>query len=117
MNNQLDQYLLDLVCMNKIYSIEDLFIIFLADSKFDFKGEGGDEDILYQWRLRRRLEQAQNGEPIIFPSKVMIIRFKLLVLLTDFTDNKYNSSTSSVSFNTDRSAYDTTATTTTSSSY
>ena len=29
-----------------------------------------EDDVLYQWRLRRRLEQAQNGEPITFPSKV-----------------------------------------------
>ncbi|CAF5190165.1 unnamed protein product, partial [Rotaria sp. Silwood1] len=27
-------------------------------------------DILYQWRLRRRLEQATNNEPISFSSKV-----------------------------------------------
>jgi hypothetical protein len=58
----------------KVYFIIYL-IIFLADSKFDFKHDSGDEDILYQWRLRRRLEQAQNGEPIIFPSKVIIIQF------------------------------------------
>jgi hypothetical protein len=49
--------------------------VFLADPKFDFKSDTGDNDILYQWRLRRRLEQAQNGEPIIFPSKVIIIQF------------------------------------------
>ena len=40
------------------------------DGKFNFKNENGEDDILYQWRLRRRLEQAQNGEPITFPSKV-----------------------------------------------
>ena len=38
----------------------------------------GEDDILYQWRLRRRLEQAQNNEPIIFPSKVTIIHFSEL---------------------------------------
>ncbi|CAF1084270.1 unnamed protein product [Adineta ricciae] len=42
----------------------------ITDSKYDFKSDGGDEDILYQWRLRRRLEQAQNGEPITFSSKI-----------------------------------------------
>jgi hypothetical protein len=45
---------------------------FLADSKFDFPNGSSEDDILYQWRLRRRLEQAQNGEPITFPSKVII---------------------------------------------
>ncbi|UJR33943.1 hypothetical protein I4U23_021361 [Adineta vaga] len=42
----------------------------ITDSKFDLKNDGTEEDILYQWRLRRRLEQAHNGEPITFSSKV-----------------------------------------------
>ncbi|CAF0773726.1 unnamed protein product [Rotaria sp. Silwood1] len=42
----------------------------ITDSKFNFINDGGEDDILYQWRLRRRLEQAQNGEPITFPSKI-----------------------------------------------
>ena len=40
------------------------------------KSGSGDDDILYQWRLRRRLEQAQNGEPITFPSKVIIVHIE-----------------------------------------
>lgn len=71
MNNQLDQSLLELVWKNKVYSIVFTPFSFLADSKFDLKSDCGDDDILYQWRLRRRLEQAQNGEPITFPSKVI----------------------------------------------
>lgn len=71
-----------------IFNID--FYYFLADSKFDFKHDGSDDDILYQWRLRRRLEQAQNGEPITFPSKVIIDRFRSLTLMTYFTDNKSN---------------------------
>jgi len=62
----------------------------LADSKFDFKNDDVDNDILYQWRLRRRLEQAQNGEPITFPSKVIILQFKLLILISHLTGNKSN---------------------------
>ena len=42
----------------------------IGDPKFEHRIEGGDDDILYQWRLRRRLEQAQHGEPITFPTKV-----------------------------------------------
>ncbi|CAF0854458.1 unnamed protein product [Adineta steineri] len=40
------------------------------NTRFDMKNDGSDDDILYQWRLRRRLEQAQNNEPITFPSKI-----------------------------------------------
>ncbi|CAF0795609.1 unnamed protein product [Rotaria sordida] len=42
----------------------------ITDSKYNFTNDGSEDDILYQWRLRRRLEQAQNGEPITFPSKI-----------------------------------------------
>lgn len=73
MNNQLDQSLLELVWKNKSIDNHIHFILILADSKFDLKSDCGDDDILYQWRLRRRLEQAQNGEPITFPSKVIIV--------------------------------------------
>lgn len=52
---------------------EHFLILYLADSKFDLKSENGEDDILYQWRLRRRLEQAQNGEPITFSSKVKLV--------------------------------------------
>ncbi|CAF4679863.1 unnamed protein product [Rotaria sp. Silwood1] len=42
----------------------------IVDSKVEYKIENGEDDILYQWRLRRRLEQATNNEPISFSSKV-----------------------------------------------
>ncbi|CAF3000303.1 unnamed protein product [Rotaria socialis] len=40
------------------------------DSNFNFVNNDGDDDILYQWRLRRRLEQAHNDEPITFPTRI-----------------------------------------------
>ncbi|CAF4052034.1 unnamed protein product [Rotaria sordida] len=36
----------------------------------EYKIDNGADDILYQWRLRRRLVQASNNEPINFSSKV-----------------------------------------------
>ncbi|CAF3513849.1 unnamed protein product [Rotaria sp. Silwood1] len=42
----------------------------IVDSKVEYKIENGEDDILYQWRLRRRLEQVTNNEPISFSSKV-----------------------------------------------
>ncbi|CAF3957177.1 unnamed protein product [Rotaria sp. Silwood2] len=42
----------------------------ITDPKLNFIDDGSEDDILYKWRLRRRLEQAQNGEPITFPSKI-----------------------------------------------
>lgn len=42
------------------------------DLNYDVVRDGSEDDILYQWRLRRRLEQARNDEPIIFPNKVII---------------------------------------------
>ncbi|CAF2705533.1 unnamed protein product [Rotaria sp. Silwood2] len=42
----------------------------MVDSKVEYKIENNEDDILYQWRLRRRLEQATNNEPISFSSKI-----------------------------------------------
>ncbi|CAF0897234.1 unnamed protein product [Didymodactylos carnosus] len=44
----------------------------IGETKFGHldMNDNGDDDILYRWRLRRRLEQAQKGEPITFPTKV-----------------------------------------------
>ncbi|CAF3872283.1 unnamed protein product [Rotaria sp. Silwood1] len=60
----------------------------IVDSKVEYKIENGEDDILYQWRLRRRLEQATNNEPISFSSKVfihhfVIINFNIYPLIVD----------------------------------
>ncbi|CAF1420637.1 unnamed protein product [Adineta steineri] len=51
--------------------------------KVEYKAEQCDNDILYQWRLRRRFEQVQYKEPIHLPIETPVITSSPILVSED----------------------------------